>query len=201
MLSNLSRQQQLALVAVAVVVLAVIGYRTLADRGGQTLPLETTAPSATVNAGEGSAGEQSDASCLVHVCGAVLRPGVYHLPQGSRVYQAVEAAGGATGWADTAALNMAATVRDGQKIEVPVRGTAAPAPSTGKSASPDEPVNLNTAGEDQLDTLPGVGPSTAKKIIEYRDKNGSFRRTDDLMKIPGIGRKKYDKLKDSVCVN
>ncbi|MDD3927324.1 MAG: helix-hairpin-helix domain-containing protein [bacterium] len=199
MLSNLSRQQQIALVAVALVILAVIGYKTLGERG-ETLPLETASP-ATVNAGGGSAGEQSDASCLVHVCGAVLRPGVYHLPQGSRVFQAVEAAGGTTGWADTAGLNMAATVRDGQKIEVPVRGTAASAPSTVKSASSDEPVNLNTAGVDQLDTLPGVGPSTAKKIIEYRDKNGSFRRTDDLMKIPGIGRKKYDKLKDSVCVN
>ncbi|MDD3805867.1 MAG: helix-hairpin-helix domain-containing protein [bacterium] len=199
MLSNLSRQQQIALVAVAAVVLALIGHRTLIKHGGETLPLETISP-AVLNTDKIIA-EQDNTICLVHVCGAVLRPGDYRLSKGSRVYQAIETAGGATGWADTSALNMAAPVHDGQRIEIPVRGTGASAQSSGKGALSNGPVDLNTADEEQLDTLPGVGPATARKIIEYRDKNGSFRHTDDLMKIPGIGRKKYDKLKDHVCIN
>jgi competence protein ComEA len=98
-------------------------------------------------------------------------------------------------------LSVGQTLHDGQKIEIPVSGSAASAQSTGKRALSNGSVNLNTADEGELDTLPGVGPATARKIIEYRDKNGSFRHTDDLMKIPGIGRKKYDKLKDHVCIN
>jgi len=199
LLSNLSRQQQVALVVVAVVFLAVIGHRTLIRRSGEALSLEAT--SSAVSNTDKITAEQDNTICLVHVCGAVLRPGVYRLSSGARVYQAVEAAGGAIGWADTSALNMAAPVHDGQKIEIPVSGSAASAQSTGKRALSNGSVNLNTADEGELDTLPGVGPATARKIIEYRDKNGSFRHTDDLMKIPGIGRKKYDKLKDHVCIN
>jgi competence protein ComEA len=137
---------------------------------------------------------------LVHVAGAVRSPGVYRLRDGERVQDAVRRAGGPRAGADLNALNLAAKVADGQQVVVPRRGAAgaavAGAAAPGDPAQP--PVSLNTATAEQLDTLDGVGPATASKILEYRRQHGGFRSIDDLGEIPGIGPKRLAALRGKV---
>jgi competence protein ComEA len=142
---------------------------------------------------------------VVDVVGAVRRAGVYRLPKGSRADDAVKAAGGALGNADLAAVNLAAQVTDGEQLVVPVQGESA-APVTGGSAQakpggvakPAGKVDINHATAEELDALPGVGPSTAAKIVSEREANGPYKSVEDLMRVPGIGAKKLDALKDLV---
>ena len=155
----------------------------------------------------------------VHVAGAVLRAGLYHLPGGSRVADAVAAAGGRLPRADLDRLNLAARLTDGQKVYVARRGEAVPpevagggvgagsggwgvgaAGPGGEAAGPPEPVDLNTADLTALDSLPGVGPATARAILEERARRGGFRSTRDLLRIPGIGENRFARLKDHVRV-
>lgn len=143
---------------------------------------------------------------FVHVAGAVAHPGVYQVKEGSRVIDALGAAGGALKVSDANVLNLAAKVCDGQKIYVPRKGESVPAQveeAAGLSASLETgaKVNLNMATMEQLDALPGIGPSTAKKIIDYRNKSGPFKRVDGLKDVDGIGAKKYEQLKDLLCVD
>jgi competence protein ComEA len=145
---------------------------------------------------------------IVHVTGAVVEPGVYELGAGERVRSAIEAAGGASPDADASALNLAAPVVDGSRIQVPLVGeqlespivvppaisSGAPAPGSPGSA----PVDVNTAGAVELDALPGVGPATAAAIVEERRANGPFVSVDDLDRVPGIGPAKLGALRDLV---
>ena len=130
---------------------------------------------------------------VVHVVGAVHRPGLYRLAQGSRVADAVRRAGGATRRADVSLVNLAAPLADGIQVVVPVKA-AAGQPSAGAAA--EGPVHLNIATLEQLDELPGVGPVTAQKILDYRQKNGAFSSVDDLDAIPGIGPARIEQLRD-----
>jgi competence protein ComEA len=138
---------------------------------------------------------------LVHVAGAVRHPGVYRLLDGQRVQDAVRRAGGPRAKGDVNAINLAAKVADGQQVIVPRRG-AAPAGAAGASdvgaEAPQSPVNLNTATAEQLDTLDGVGPATARKILEWRQQHGGFRSIDDLGQVPGIGPKRLAALRTKV---
>jgi competence protein ComEA len=140
----------------------------------------------------------------VHVVGAVHDPGVYRLADGARVQDAIARAGGATARADLQAINLAAKVADGQQVVVPRRGTAPAAASPGAPAAAagaaSAPVNLNSATAEQLDTLDGVGPSTAQKILDFRTAHGGFSSVDDLAQIPGIGPKKLESLRQQVTV-
>ncbi|MFN8497005.1 MAG: ComEA family DNA-binding protein [Anaerolineae bacterium] len=144
----------------------------------------------------------------VYVNGAVAHPGVYSLPDGSRVVQALTAAGGLTGEADADGLNQARPLRDGEQVYVPARGTPVPpaigagggAPAAKTAAAPGGRVNLNTATKEELDALPGIGPVLADRIIEYRQKNGPFQRPEDLKKVPGFGGAKlFDGIKDRIA--
>ena len=142
----------------------------------------------------------------MHVVGAVRRPGLYRLAQGARIADAVARAGGATRRANLSLINLAAPLADGEQVVVPGRGVAAPAGapaatgSTGRAtAASTGPVHLNTATLEQLDTLPGVGPVTAQKILDYRQKHGSFSSVDELDAVPGIGPARMDQLKDLVA--
>ncbi len=139
---------------------------------------------------------------LVHIDGAVQKPGVVELKEGDRVKDAVEAAGGLQEKADVHAINLAAEVVDGSKIYIPKVGeTQVPVEaSTGQgAASSDGKVNINTATKDELMKLPGVGSSTAESILEER-KKGKFKSIQDLKRISGIGEKKFEKLKDHIRV-
>ena len=136
---------------------------------------------------------------VVDVVGAVRRPGLYRLAHGSRIADALTRAGGATSKADLAQVNLAAPLADGEQVVVPQRGpgggAGGGATSTGTSA---EPVQLSTATLEQLDSLPGVGPVTAQKILDYRQKHGAFQSVDELDAVPGIGPKRLDQLHDLV---
>jgi competence protein ComEA len=137
----------------------------------------------------------------VHVVGAVRRPGLYRLREGSRVADAVARAGGAGARADLALVKLAAPVADGQQVVVPARvevGAVAPSGS-GAAGSGTGPVHLNSATLEQLDALPGVGPVTAQKIIDHRERHGAFRTVDDLDAVPGIGPARLEQLRELVA--
>ena len=202
---------QLAVYAAAAVAVLLLGARYLSTpsaaggrAAGGTPGRAAPAKGAAVRveaAGSGAA--------VVQVVGAVRRPGVYRLPAGRRVDDAVRAAGGATRRADLAGVNLAAKVSDGQQIIVPAAGAAGavgaggggPAGAAGGAgAAPGQPLNLNTATPEQLDQLDGVGPATAQKIVAYRQAHGGFRSVSELDQVPGIGEKKLAGLKDRVRV-
>jgi competence protein ComEA len=143
---------------------------------------------------------------VVDVEGAVAGPGVRQLPAGSLVEDALAAAGGLTSAADVERvakeLNRADKLKDHQKLYVPAQQEASAATTQGSGSSGDEAgiVNINTASETELDKLPGVGPATAKKILDYREQNGGFESIDQLKDVPGIGDSKFEQLKDQITV-
>lgn len=137
----------------------------------------------------------------VYVCGAVRSPGVYYCESGSRIADAVGMAGGPEDDACPEELNLAQQVSDGQKIYVPREGETIQ--QTAAYASPgNNPalVNINTAGEAELTTLPGIGQSRAGDIIAYREENGGFRNVEEIMNVPGIKEASYEKIKDLICI-
>ena len=193
-------RSQLAAYAVIAVLVLVLGARWLTRRSA---PQPAQSPVAASHFGGGGAVRVSAPSraAVVDVAGAVRRPGVYRLPAGSRVKDAVARAGGATAKGDPNGINLAAPLQDGTQIVVPVKGgAAAVAAGAAPGAAPAVPVNLNSATPEQLDTLDGVGPATAQKIIEYRTQHGGFRTVDDLGQVPGIGPKKLAALRGKVQV-
>ena len=191
----LQHRRHLLAAAVALVLLLLAAHLLLP--AGTTTPAAPLPPSPGLGAG---ATEAPHARVVVDVVGAVRRPGLYRLAQGSRIADALARAGGATPKAELAQVNLAAPLADGEQVVVPKRGVpgAAP-PAVGSSGStPVAPVQLSTATLEQLDSLPGVGPATAQKILDYRTKHGAFSSVDELDAVPGIGPKRLDQLRDLV---
>jgi competence protein ComEA len=186
---QLSRRA-LVLGALALALALTLASRLLRDAG---TAYEAPAPAAATK----PAGPAAQL-VVVDVVGAVRRAGLYRLPQGSRIADAVARAGGATKKADLALVNLAAPVADGTQIVVPARAAAGAAGGSASSA-PGGPVHLNTATLQDLDALPGVGPVTAQKILDYRQQHGAFASVDELDAIPGIGPKRLDQLRDLVA--
>ncbi|HET8606949.1 MAG TPA: ComEA family DNA-binding protein [Gaiellaceae bacterium] len=135
---------------------------------------------------------------VVDVAGAVRRPGLYRLAPGTRVADALAAAGGAAPRADVAAVNLAAPLADGEQVLVPARGAAGGAAGGAAAPAAGGPVDLNSASPEQLDALPGIGPSTAAKIVAYRQAHGPFRSLAELDAVPGIGAGRIAQLKGLV---
>jgi competence protein ComEA len=143
------------------------------------------------------------AALVVHVAGAVARPGVYELDDGARVHDAIAAAGGPVRRADPDALNLAAAVADGERIYVPRSGENVPVAvkdDPASSAAPAGPIDLNHATVEELDVLPGIGPATAAAIVDHREQNGPFATVDDLEDVRGIGPAKLEAIRDLVTV-
>jgi competence protein ComEA len=136
----------------------------------------------------------------VYVSGAVATPGVYTLPPKSLVNDALQAAGGATAEADLEKINLAQEVRDQQQIHVPRKGEAAPQPPVPGGSPAAKKININTATLADLDTLPKIGPITAQHIVDYRTKNGPFKKIEDLKNVSGIGDATFEGLKDLITV-
>jgi competence protein ComEA len=194
----LLQHRRLLLAAAAALALLLLAARFVLPAGTTTSAAPLPPPPTQ---GAGAAGAPA-ARVVVDVVGAVRRPGLYRLGQGSRIADAIARAGGASGKADLAQVNLAAPLADGEQIVVPRRG-AAGAPATGGSgssggASPGVPVQLSTATLEQLDSLPGIGPVTAQKILDYREKHGAFSSVDELDAVPGIGPARLEQLRDLV---
>jgi competence protein ComEA len=138
----------------------------------------------------------------VYVSGAVNKPDVYTLPLNAIVKDAIAAAGGATAEADLERINLAAHLADQMQVDVPRQGEAAPPPANGTppAAAAAEIININTASVEDLDKLPGIGPATAQLIIDYRIKNGPFKKIEDINSVPRIGDALYAKIKDQITV-
>jgi competence protein ComEA len=190
----LSRRHALLLVAALAVLLLAVSrfFGGPSASSSAPLPRPPVIPAATAPAAAGK--------LVVDVVGAVREPGLYHLSDGDRIADAVTRAGGATRKADLAAINLAAPVADGQQIVVPRRGApgASAAPGDAAGTAAQGPVSLSTATLEQLDALPGVGPVTAQKILDYRTKHGAFHSVDELDAVPGIGPARLDTLRDLV---
>ena len=192
----ISRRQALALAGVLLVVL-FLGGRLLSHGGHAAAvpaPIVPASPATTT----------TSTRVVVDVVGAVRRPGLYRLGQGDRVADAVARAGGATRKADLSLVNLASLVSDGEQIVVPRRGAAVgaaggAATGSGAGGASTGPVHLNSATAEQLDALPGVGPVTAQKILDYRQKHGAFSSVDELDAVPGIGPARLDELRDLVA--
>ena len=138
----------------------------------------------------------------IHVTGAVQNPDkVYYLPEGARVADAIEIAGGAVEGADLSQLNLAAYVKDGQRIRVPFAGESLPAEEAGPEGQTKHLTNINSATKIELIQLPGIGDTTADKIIAYREEHGGFSSIEELMNVPGIGQTKFESLKDLISVD
>ena len=164
-------------------------------------PTEALIPQVTAPATVSSPPDTGAATLFVQAAGAVVTPGVYRVPADARVIDVIDAAGGLADGADPDRLALAAKVADGERVYVPTIGEPlALSPSGGAAAPDDGPVDLNTADEQQLDALPGVGPATASAIVAYRESHGPFRSVDQLLEVRGIGPAKLDQLADLVTV-
>jgi competence protein ComEA len=186
----LDRRRVFAAVVLLLLVLAVGGRVLLRpSRTSVPAPVRLAAPASSTAASQ----------VYVNVVGAVRRPGVYRLPAGSRVASALARAGGPTRNAQVELVNLAARIADGEQIAVPRRGSGGAVGQAVGGSVASGPVHLNSATLEQLDALPGVGPVTAQKILDYRQTHGAFGSVDELDAIPGIGPARLGQLRDLVA--
>lgn len=185
----------------SMLILAVI---VIAALGGTVYGLYGKESAVPLSAGENTTEMQTANSITVYVTGAVNKPSVVSLAEGSRVVDAVNACGGLLPTADSEKINMAQELKDGGQVRVPEKIAAAndsKAAGNGNAAKNDSGlININTADETALDTLPGIGPAMAKRIIEYRQNEGAFQSIEDIKNVKGIGEAKFNKMKDKICI-
>jgi len=180
--------------------LALLGLTVFAvvyagrDDGVAASPRGGGAPTLEVGAADAGGG-----ALVLHVAGAVRRPGVYRLRSGARAADAVERAGGARRRADLGAVNLAAELQDGRQVLVPLR-TRGGVVAVGGGTAPGVPLDLNTATVEQLDELDGIGPATAQQIVAYREAHGGFGSVEELDQVPGIGETRLAALREKVRV-
>jgi len=193
-------------IALTLLYASLLGGYILYDRKPQPEPIEIIEPTVVETP------TPTPAPIQVHVVGAVRRPGVYTLPPESRLFQAVAAAGGMTEDADQERINLAERIYDGQQVYVPRRGTPIPPSPTPMTAASNsrggqqpagitQKININTATAAELETLPGIGPVYAERIIAYRQEHGPFKDPAEIKKVKGIGQARYEQLKALITVN
>jgi competence protein ComEA len=202
LLQGAGRQRRAVAIVVAVALLgtAAVWLRGTPRPADGAAPGGGVAQPAAVTLPRAAPGAPADGEVTVDVTGRVRHPGVMRLPPGSRVLDAVQAAGGALPGADLDALNLARRLVDGEQVRVPVPGERpAGEPGQAGKGAPASPVNLNTATLEELDALPGVGQATAQRIIAYRSAH-PFASVEELRHVPGIGERRFADLKDLVTV-
>jgi len=210
---NLSNQEKISIIVLVVIIiigLGVILYKNTAYKENVVIN-----PSSD-NLENNSTVKVDSQPIIIHIVGAIKNPGVYKLKQNDRVIDAVKIAGGETEEANLDAINLAAFIKDGQKIIVPYRMYNKPNDeingnisknteevyyfNSSLSSSSSGKININTANTATLQTLSGIGPVLSDKIIEYRKENGLFGVIDDIKNVSGIGEKKFEGIKDLICV-
>lgn len=220
---NLNKKQKIILgILIAIVAGFVCYYVYAKDEDSNTVNLENNLETQE-EVTEQEKEEYSDDRILVHISGAVNKEGIVELKVGSRIADVIDKAGGMKEEADIEDINLAYPLEDGMKIRIPTKqekdnksqemqeektenyvttssGVSNSEKSEGKSKNTQkEKVNINTATQTQLETLPGIGPSTAMKIISYRKEKGKFIKIEDIKEVSGIGESKYNKIKDLIC--
>lgn len=215
---KLPNYKNIALIGAVVIVLiglivAFIGFNNSADASSFEV-VESGGEEQNAASDAVSDSENTKSQVCVYVTGCVTNPGVVYLDEGARIADAIEACGGMTDQASKSSLNLAQVIQDGEQISVPsieeVEASRYAAPndanstestqSSGSLSASSDKVNINTADVAQLQTLNGIGESKAKKIVDYREKNGLFKSIDDLSNVSGIGEKTVENLKDSICI-
>jgi len=202
---NLSNQEKITIILLLILIIIGIGiilYKNFNNEDNLAL----NSPS---NFSENNITDKIEVpSVIIHISGAVKNPGVYQLKSTDRVVDAVKIAGGITERANPDAINLAALLKDGQKIIIPYKISNQVTVESDKnieevyssSSSPSDQININTADDNTLQSLPGIGPVLSKKIIDYRNQNGLFEVIDDIKDVSGIGEKKFEGIKDLICV-
>ncbi len=220
MLENLTiKQKKIFIIIVVIVAIMVMFFiykraesKEFIEKGEEILIDQNTENKNQVNTVNE---EDTDEMVVVHITGAVKSPGVVKLKQGSRIEDAIDMAGGLTENADISNVNLAYVLDDGVKILIPEKGSNQEANDTvngdvgenviiesnSKHETKTSLVNINKASQSELESLSGVGPSLASKIIEYRNSNGKFSNIEDIKKVSGIGDTKYEAIKDFICTN
>ncbi len=182
----------------------VLGLVVLSVAVGLGLLRGQAAPSETISVESDSPEDEDEMSSsgelYVHVLGAVEKPGLYVLDLDARLVDALAAAGGTTEQADLAAVNLARVLSDGEQVVVPVIGAVSEPGMPEPAAPADDLIDLNTADQAALETLPRIGPALAERIISWREENGRFQSVDDLLAVPGIGEKLLEGIRDGVRV-
>lgn len=211
-MGSLNKKQIMIIVAIGVVIVVVIGMYLYKVYGqSQT---EEMADFYEENEQKETRKEEAVGKIIVHIAGEVNEPGIVEVEEGSRIADVVEEAGGITNQADVNKVNLAYVVEDGQKIIIPNQEEESEnnfsyiSSESGNHVIEDgtlenkgeDIVNINQATQTELEELPGIGPSTALKIVEYRKANGNFREIEDIKNVSGIGEAKYEKIKDCICV-
>jgi competence protein ComEA len=187
---DVHRRRLLAIALLALITLVLVWRHSAGEAAAPPLRVAPLSPRAVARA--------SETRLVVDVVGAVREPGLVHLASGARVADAVAAAGGLARNGERSGVNFAAPVSDGQQVVVPVRGTTAVVGVGGGGGATTGPVSLSSATAEQLDTLPGIGPVTAEKIVAYRQQHGAFRSVEELDAISGIGTARLAELKGLV---
>lgn len=219
------KKRLVKVIAGVILFAAALTFYFLEDRNADGEVVISSIPDPTAEAGSqipGDAGSQisgtaveAEPKIMVDVAGAVSNPSVVELPEGSRVFEAVESAGGLTKEADTRFINLAAVLTDGEKLYIPTRqevsdsqnGTAGSGGSERSNSYAYYPgsdqsklININTADSEALQKLPGIGPATAEKIISYRSENGKFKSVEEIKNVNGIGEKTFEKFKNKITI-
>jgi competence protein ComEA len=188
------RRWEIAGWVLAAFVVVLLGARLVQARAAEPAPVEVSESGPRADRGGGGG-----RTLVVDVDGEVRRPGLQRVPAGSRAGDAVRRAGGMTQHADPAAVNLAARLSDGQQVVVPRRGAAAAdAVPAVPGEAPAAPISLSTATVAQLDTLDGIGPTIAGRIVEYRTEHGGFRSIEELKQVDGIGEKRFETLREGL---
>jgi competence protein ComEA len=196
----MERRELLGLVAIAVLVVVGAAFWYARSLPGR-VSVELSGRGGSGGSAIGVSPSPSPSPILVYVAGWVRQPGVYQLHQGDRVIDAIGLAGGARRGADLASVNLAAFVTDAQQITVAKRGALAAGGLGGPSSGGSEPlINLNTATLEELESLPGIGPSLGQRIVDYRTQHGPFRSVEDLLNVSGIGDKRLADLRSKVTI-
>lgn len=214
-LERLSPRSRVGVACAVVLVLAVAVWRFWPAAPAPEIAFDEGAEAAESVGGAAASTEASAAlpvAVVVHVAGAVLHPGVYSLPVDARVSDGVAAAGGSLGSAAPDAVNLARIVADGERIYIPTQeeadgalgGAGGVESWTGEASATgvkgDGSIDVNRATAAELEALPGVGPATAQKIVDDREANGPYTKPEDLMRVPGIGAKKFEAMREQVSV-
>ena len=214
MLDNLTKKQKIIVIAIAgIVAIGIMYFIYNKNQVKEDINIENEILVNNVITNENNT---NDDIVIIHITGSVKNPGIVKLKEGSRIEDAIESAGGLTENADITKVNLAYVVEDGTKIKIPSASeedigdediidsksgdNIIIEENTVSSNNSTQTININKATEKEFETLPGIGPSLASKIIEYRNQNGKFESIEDIKNINGIGDNKYEKIKDLITV-